>query len=177
MLFKNMSESRNLKIPKIAFPEDIFTFYLSHPFASRKYVRDWELNFEKGHPKIALLNPFYDVEGEGREDVRARDEGKEFEKDAGYNWRLVQRDKIAIEYSRGILGIVDENAGKSIGTLMEFVYSRCAACNPKLCICTNPELINHPWIRTHFHEVYDSFISFEEEIENQVERVRKKWGF
>lgn len=172
-----MTESQNLKIPKINFPKDIFSLYLSHPFASRKYIRDWELEFEEKHPKIALLNPFYDVEGEGREDVRARDEGKDFPRDKGYNWRLVQRDKIAIEYSRGILGIVDENADKSIGTLMEFVYSRCAACNPKLCICTNPELVNHPWVQTHFHEVYDSFSAFEENIESQVERVRKKWGF
>src|SRR3989344_5882766 len=135
-----MNKAQLLKIPRIEFSKDIFTFYLSHPAASRKYIREWELNFEEKHPKIALLNPFYDIEGEGRDDIIAADEGKTIIRDNGYNWRLVRRDVIAISFCRGIVGIVDENSDSSVGTLMEFVYGRMLACNPKLCVCTNENL-------------------------------------
>lgn len=172
-----MRENQKVKAPEVNFPGEIFTFYLSHPFVSREYVRKWELEFEERHPKIALVNPFYDVEGEGREDVRARDEGREFKQTPGYDWRLTQRDYIAIAFSRGIVGIVDHNSHRSIGTNMEFVMARAMAKNPKLLICTNPELINHPWLKTHFHEVYSSFEDFEADVGNQVARVKKKWGF
>jgi hypothetical protein len=174
---KDINRAQRMKIPELTFPDDIFTFYLSHPFASREYVRKWELEFEERHPRIALLNPFYDVVGEGREDVKARDEGRTFEESPGYQWRLVQRDNIAIAFSRGIVGIVDENCDKSIGTFMEFVYARMAACNPKLLICSKKNLRNHPWLYTHFHEIYDSLSDFEADVERQVAKVKKKWGF
>jgi len=174
---EEMTEAQKLKIPKIDFPKDIFTFYLSHPVASRHQIRKWELEFEKKHPKIALLNPFYDLTEGTQEEIKYLDAGKKQVRDAGSNWRLVQRDKIAIEFSRGILGIVDENSESSIGTIMEFVYGRASACNPKLLICTNKSLINHPWLRTHFHKIYASFEEFEADIEHMVERVKKKWGF
>jgi hypothetical protein len=172
-----MNSAQSLKIPKFEFPEDIFTFYLSHPFASRKRIRKWELDFEDKHPHIALMNPFYDVEGEGREDVRARDEGVDFEKTPGYNWRLVQRDYIAICYSRGILGIVDDNADKSIGTIMEFVMGRVLAKSPKLLICQREDLLDHPWLNTHFHKIYKDFKDFEENVDYQVQRWKEKWEF
>ena len=172
-----MNAAQRLKLPEIKFPEDIFTFYLSHPHASRHYVREWELGFEGRHPNIALLNPFYDVEGECKEDIRAEDEGREVVREKGANWRLVMRDEIAIAYSRGILGIVDYNSDKSIGTIMEFVYGRMLANNPKLLICTNDRLYNHPWLRTHFHEIYKSFEEFENNVEDRIAHVRKKWGF
>jgi hypothetical protein len=174
---EKMNWAQKMKAPELKFPKGLFTFYLSHPFVSRKKIREWELGFEKKHPKIALINPFYDVDGEGREDVKARDEGKNFKKDAGYNWRLVMRDEIAIAFSRGILGIVDENSARSIGTIMEFVYGRMLAKNPKLLICTNKDLLNHPWLKTHFHMIYPSFEDFEKDVEKQVTRVKKKWGF
>lgn len=169
--------AQRMKIPEVKFPKGLFTFYLSHPFVSRHKIRNWELKFEGKHPKIALMNPFYDVDGEGREDIKARDEGKEIKKLPGYEWRLTQRDYIAIAFSRGIVGIVDENSDKSVGTLMEFVFARVMAKNPKLCICTNKELINHPWLKTFFHKIYPSFEEFEKDVENQVKRVQKKWGF
>ena len=172
---KNLAQ--RLKIPEINFPKDIFTFYLSHPFVSRKHVREWELGFEARHPGIALINPFYDVDGEGRKDVQARDEGREFVHTAGYQWRLCRRDLIAIGFSRGILGIVDENTDRSIGTHMEFVYGRMLSCNPKLLICTNSSMNEHPWLMTHFHGIYDSFEKFEEDVEERVAHVKKKWGF
>lgn len=169
--------AQKLKVPEIKFPKGLFSFYLSHPFVSRKKIRDWELKFEAKHPKIALINPFYDVEGEGRQDVKDRDEGREVKKTPGYEWRLTQRDYIAICYSRGILGIVDENHDKSIGTIMEFVMARALAKNPKLLICSKKDLLEHPWLKTHFHKIYPSFEAFEKDVENQVARVQKKWGF
>jgi hypothetical protein len=177
MAKKKMNKAQSLKIPNIPFPSDIFTYYLSHPFVSREYIREWELGVEERHPNIALLNPFYDVEGEGRSDVKARDEKRKVEKDAGYNWRLCARDKIAIEFSRGIVGIVDKNSAKSIGTIMEFVYARCSASNPKLLVCSNKNLQKHPWLSTHFHEIYHSLDELEEDLEYQTRRVQKKWGF
>jgi len=169
--------AQRMKIPELKFPKGLFTFYLSHPVDSRKYVREWELEFEKKHPRIALLNPFYDLTEGTQEDIKLLDKGESSKKDAGYNWRLVQRDKIAIEFCRGILGVVDDNSATSIGTIMEFVYGRASACNPKLLICTNKRLINHPWLMTHFHKIYPSFEEFERDVEKQVARVKKKWGF
>jgi hypothetical protein len=174
---KEMNWAQKMKIPKLDFPKGLFTFYLSHPVSSRKMIREWELNFEGRHPKIALLNPFYDLTEGTQEEIQDLDAGREVKKDPGYNWRLVQRDKIAIEFSRGILGIVDENSASSIGTIMEFVYGRASACNPKLLICTNEKLRDHPWLKTHFHKIYPSFEAFEEDVEKQVARVKKKWGF
>jgi len=169
--------AQRLKAPEVKVPKKLFTFYLSHARVSRQPVREWELNFEKKHPNIALINPFYDVVGAGREDIRAWDEGKKPKMDPSYNWRLTQRDYIAIAFCRGILGIVDENSDKSIGTIMEFVMARALAKNPKLLICTNKALFDHPWLRTHFHKIYPSFEAFEKDVEKQVARVKKKWGF
>ncbi len=58
---KQLNWAQKLKIPLVKFPKGLFTFYLSHPFVSRKYVREWELKFEGKHPKMALINPFYDL--------------------------------------------------------------------------------------------------------------------
>lgn len=173
-----MQPNQSLKAPEPPFPSDIFTFYLSHSSRSREYVRAWELAFEERHPSIALINPFYDVAGEGREDIRARDEGRAFEKDAGYNWRLVHRDYITMAFSRGILTIMDENFDVSIGTTMETVYGRMLGHNPKLCVFHNrDDLADHPWINTHYHQVYRSFEALEEDIEERVAHVKEKWGF
>jgi len=172
-----MNWAQRLKMPVIKFPKNLFTFYLSHPTASREYVRKWELEFEGKHPKIALINPFYDLEGEGRIEIENLDSGKKFPKKPGYEWRMAQRDYIAISYSRGIVCVVDENADKSIGTIMEMVMARSLAKNPKLLVCTNRNLINHPWLVTHFHKIYPSFGAFEKDIERQVLKVKREWGF
>lgn len=174
---KKANWSQRFRMPLIKFPKNLFTFYLSHPEASRHYVRRWELAFEKRHPKIALVNPFYDVPGEQEEDTKTRDRGEKPKIDRGYNWRLTQRDYIAIAYSRGIVAVVDENSERSIGTIMEIVMARALAKNPKLLICTKKELQKHPWLKTHFHKIYHSFKDFEKDIERQVARVKKKWGF
>ena len=172
-----MNWAQRLKMPLVNVPKNLFTFYLAHPKTSRKYIREWELKFEGKHPKIALINPFYDLEGEGREDIKAWDRGEVPKKGPGYEWRLTQRDYIAICYSRGILAIVDDNSERSIGTIMEMVMARTLAKNPKLLICTKKELLNHPWLKTHFHEIYSSFEAFEKDVEKQIARVKKKWGF
>lgn len=171
---EKLNWAQRLRAPEVNFPKGLFTFYLSHPEASRHYVREWELGFEGKHPKIALLNPFYDVD---TEDIKAKDAGEKFKKLPGYEWRMTQRDYIAIAYSRGIVCVVDENSERSIGTIMEMVMARAMAKNPKLLICTNKKLIDHPWLYTHFHKRYPSFEAFEKDVENQVARVKKKWGF
>ncbi|MBS3077670.1 hypothetical protein J4233_05370 [Candidatus Pacearchaeota archaeon] len=177
MAEKQLNWAQRLKAPEVKFPKGIFSFYLSHATDSRSYVRKWELGFEKRHPKIAMINPFYDLPGEQERRVRAIDQGKEFKEEPGFEWRMTQGDYIAICYSRGILCIVDENYDKSIGTVMEMVMARTLAKNPKLLVCTNKKLIEHPWLKTHFHKIYTSFEEFEKDVDYQVERVKKKWGF
>ncbi|MFH1290187.1 MAG: hypothetical protein ABIH92_02145 [Nanoarchaeota archaeon] len=171
---EKLNWAQRFRAPEVKFPKGLFTFYLSHPEASRHYIRKWELGFEAKHPKIAMINPFYDLDCE---DIKAKDAGKKFKKLPGYEWRMTQRDYIAIAFSRGIVCIVDENSEKSIGTIMEMVMARAMAKNPKLLICTNKKLIDHPWLYTHFHKRYPSFEDFEKDVEKQVERVKKKWGF
>ena len=75
---KTAQWNQRLKSPDVKFPKGLFTFYLSHPEASRHYVRKWELEFEKKHPKIALINPFYDMPGEQEKRVKAVDAGKRY---------------------------------------------------------------------------------------------------
>lgn len=174
---KKLNWAQRLKCPEVRFPKDLFTFYLSHPEVSRKYVRKWELGFEERHPKIALINPFYDMPGEQEKRVKAADAGKRYDGGPGDAWRMTQNDYIAICYSRGIICVVDENAERSIGTIMEMVVARALAKNPKLLVCTHKKLVEHPWLKTHFHKIYESFEELEEDIEEQVERVKKKWGF
>jgi hypothetical protein len=169
--------AQRLKAPEVKFPKGLFTFYLSHAEASRKKIRDWELKFEKRHPKIAMINPFYDMPGEQEKRVEASDKGETYNALPGDQWRMTQGDYIAICFSRGIVCIVDENYDRSIGTVMEMVMGRVLAKNPKLLICTNKKLINHPWLKTHFHKIYPSFEEFEKDVESQVARVKKKWGF
>jgi hypothetical protein len=174
---KKLNWAQRLKSPEVRFPKGLFTFYLSHPEASRRYVRKWELGFEERHPKIALINPFYDMPGEQERRVKASDRGKKYNAEPGDEWRMTQGDYIAICFSRGIICVVDENSEKSIGTIMEMVMARALAKNPKLLVCTHKKLIEHPWLKTHFHKIYDSFEALEEDIEKQVARVQKKWGF
>lgn len=172
------NEAQRLRFPAFHFPMNIFTFYLSHASKSRHYVRKWEIEFEGRHPNIALLNPFYDVIGEGREDIRERDEGRIFTKEPGYNWRLVTRDLSLITVTRGLLTIIDDNFDVSVGTPMETVYGRMLANNPKLCVCNKrDDLIEHPWIQTHYHKVYPGFEEFERDVENKVKEVKEEWGF
>ena len=174
---EKLNWAQRLKIPEVKFPKGLFTFYLSHPEASRHYIRKWELEFEGKHPKIALINPFYDMLGEQEKRVKAADQGKRYKGLPGDAWRMTQGDYIAIAYCRGIVAVVDENSESSIGTIMEMVMARALAKNPKLLICTNKKLLNHPWLYTHFHKIYDSFEAFDRDVEKQVSRVKKKWGF
>jgi hypothetical protein len=177
MVKKQLNWAQRLKAPEVKFPKDLFTFYLSHATDSRHYIRKWELEFESKHPKIALINPFYDLPGEQERRVRAMDLKKEFKENPGFEWRMTQGDYIAICFSRGIVCVVDENYDKSIGTVMEMVMARALAKNPKLLICTNEKLRGHPWLVTHFHKIYDGFEEFEKDVEYQVRRVKAKWGF
>jgi hypothetical protein len=174
---KKLNWAQKLKAPDVKFPKGLFTFYLSHPEASRHSVRKWELGFEERHPNIAMINPFYDLPGEQEKRVVAADKGEKYNALPGDEWRMTQGDYIAICFSRGIVCVVDENYDKSIGTVMEMVMGRVLAKNPKLLICTNEKLRGHPWLKTHFHKIYGSFEEFETDVENQVERVKKKWGF
>lgn len=133
-------------------------FYLSHPFASRKKVRKWELEFEKEHG-IVLLNPFYD--GPEREDVENVDKKKL--KDTDYEKRLnaaqiVVKDLKEILGSDGLVCVIDGNY--SVGTHQEMVYAKMFN---KLVytICTDGHH-NHPWIVHHSDKVFRSFKSFGE---------------
>jgi len=129
------------------------TFYLSHPWKSRAYVRKWELNIEK-QTGITLLNPFYD---EPRREVDEIDNGTREEYDLD-PYMIVQRDIAAIRRCEGVVAIID--GGTSYGTIMEIVYAFSMG-KPVYLICTNGQE-KHPWLRYHCLTIFTSFKEFED---------------
>lgn len=126
--------------------------YLSHPWKSRAYIREWELYIEKT-TGINLFNPFYD---EPRPEVAEIDAGTRKDYDLDYNL-IVQRDLAAIKKCEGIVAIVD--GGTSYGTIMEIVYAFNMG-KPVYLICTNAQE-KHPWLRYHCLTIFTSFKEFE----------------
>jgi len=131
-----------MKIEKIKW-------YLAHPCSSRKYVREWELQFE-AKTGIELMNPFYDL-GKG-DDGRFLDthEENEFKEDFR---EVVNKDLDAIYSGRGILAVIDGN--KSIGTFQEMVYANLAG-KPVLAVITDGRE-KHEWIRYHSRKILTRF--------------------
>lgn len=125
------------------------TFYLAHPFPSRKRIREWEIRVER-EIAIALINPFYDVKGKEYIEVMDR-RGVTDRQSANVSGikvdtphEIVERDLAAIRESDGVLAIITKDV--TLGTPMEIFY---AASEGKtvFTICEVPELLTHPWLR------------------------------
>jgi len=131
--------------------------YLSHPFDSRKYIRKWELEFEK-KTGINLINPFYD--NLSKEEEERINEGRTARYRRNDERELIHRDITNILLSKGIISIVDGNL--SYGTIQEMVY---AYLNHKLVFSViNNGHHNHPWLRYHSDKIFKSLQELEEGI-------------
>jgi len=135
--------------------------YLAHPFDSRRYIRKWELGFEK-RTCIDLINPFYDIT---RKDVDLIDAGivERYEKLKPIE--LVNRDLEQIKGSKGIITIVDGNL--SYGTIQEMVYANIYEKLVYSIISNGHE--NHPWLKYHSYKIFTKLNDFEKWIKRNID--------
>lgn len=140
--------------------------YLAHPFDSRKYIREWELEFEK-RTGIELVNPFYDVV---RNDVKKIDAGKCRRYEKVEPKEIVERDLNYIKESNGLVGVITGDL--SYGTLMEIVYNKLLGDaiknHPTYLVVTNGHE-NHLWLRYHSDNIFTSLKDLEKYlIKNEI---------
>jgi len=128
--------------------------YLAHPFDTRKWVREWELQFEKKH-EIELFNPFYDAPG--RTDVEKIDGGCQERYEKIDPTELVTRDLKYIHSCDGLVAVVADCF--MVGTFMEIVYANIYKL-PVYLIVTNGHH-KHPWLVYHSTKVFTSLENFE----------------
>ena len=137
------------------------SFYLAHPFDSRKEVRKWELEFEK-RTKIILVNPFYDTL---RTDIEKIDAGRTERYEKLQPTELVQRDIGYIATNNGIISIIKKNnRGVSFGTPMEMVYAKILN-KPCYLLITNQHE-NHPWLVYHSTRIFTKRAKLEKFLED-----------
>lgn len=146
-----MKKEKLLEIEKnmLLAADKSLSFYLAHPFDSRKEVRKWELEFEK-RTKIILVNPFYDTL---RTDVEKIDAKRETRYEKLNAFELVPRDIGYITTNNGMISIIlGGNGGVSFGTPMEMVYAKILnkPCYP---LVTNGHE-NHPWLVYHSTRIF-----------------------
>lgn len=135
--------------------------YLAHPFDTRKWVRDWELEVEK-RLGIELLNPFYDAVG--RTDIEKIDAGRRERYEQINPTELVSRDLQHMRKCDGLVGIVDGSL--SYGTIMEIVYARVYQL-PVYLIVTNGHH-GHPWLVYHATKIFTSLEEFEQYLKEKL---------
>jgi len=141
--------------------EKQLSFYLAHPFESRKNIREWELKVEN-ELGIELVNPFYDKEHASVVDIDAgrKDRYQVEPKD------IVDPDILEIVKSDGVVAFVTHDI--SVGTFHEMVY---AYINHKplfLVVERDDDLKEHPWLRYHAHKIFDSRFQFEEHMKHML---------
>jgi nucleoside 2-deoxyribosyltransferase len=133
--------------------------YLAHPTSSRKVIREWELQIEQLY-SIALVNPFYDIEGVEKGFVLRADKGEDFYKmDKPYNFNssLVWRDLQTILECDCTIAVIDGNI--SYGTIMEICYSKMFN-KPVYIICSTGHE-KHPWLVHHATKIFKSTLEFD----------------
>jgi len=134
------------------------TFYLAHPFMSRKEIRDWELNTLNSAHNITTVNPFYHPDSFDKFNERSIANNKYY-KQLNYE-KLVNTDIGLIQGSDGIVVIID---GKiSYGTIQEMVYAD-MYCKQIYSIITNDQE-EHPWLKYHSTKIFKSRKEFEDYI-------------
>jgi nucleoside 2-deoxyribosyltransferase len=138
----------------------MITFYLAHPFDSRKGIREWELKLEKKLKYITLNNPFYD--GTERKDIMRIDKGKKEPYDVD-PVAIVEGDLLSILTSDGIVAIVNTQENyPSYGTIQEIVYARMFHKPIYMLVVNGHE--DHPWLQYHATKIFTTF----EELENYL---------
>ena len=126
------------------------TFYLAHPFMSRKEIRDWELNTLNSKHSISTINPFYHTDSFDKFNEQDIANNKYY-KQLNYQ-KLVDTDVDLIQSSSGVIVIIDGK--QSYGTIQEMVYAS-LYCKPVYTIITNNQE-EHPWLKYHSTKIFKS---------------------
>ena len=135
----------------------MMTLYLAHPFDARKWIREWELGFEK-RTNIDLVNPFYDVE---RRDIEEIDLGRHERYEKINSKELVLRDVNKIYNSDGMISFVTGDL--SYGTLMEMVYNHLID-HPNYMYVSNGHQ-DHPWLKYHSTKIFTDLGELEKHLD------------
>ena len=135
----------------------ISKYYLAHPFGSRKWVREIELELEN-RLGVKLINPFYDDDGENPEPVDS-------EKINVYDWmkklnpnKVIERDLDLITHCNGVIAFITDD--RSYGTTMEIVYAHMMFKPVYLVVMNGYE--EHPWLKYHSTEIFTDVSELEE---------------
>jgi len=133
-----INKNRNKNKKEIDFKYSLRTYYLAHPFGSRRRLAKWQKRFELTLPKIKLINPFQ---------VNVYEDGK-----CGVK-RLVETD---ISFTRSTDGTIAFITGDpSIGTLMEIVYAYKHK-KPVYVVAETEYAQRHPWIIYHATKIFST---------------------
>lgn len=133
-------------------------YYLAHPFNSRKYIRKWQLEFEK-RTGFKFWNPFYPKrkwENYTTKDTSTEEYYKRIKDVNG----LVEDDLRFMGKCPGVVAIID--GALSYGTIQEIVWANIFK-KIVYVISTNKQSL-HPFLLYHATKTFDSFESFEEYI-------------
>lgn len=127
--------------------------YLAHPFDCRKWVREWELDFEELDGNLELINPFYDNPDR---DMAIIDCGEVARYDCDYH-EIVDGDLDLIQSCDGVVAIVAADV-VSYGTIMEIVYGGMYDKPVYLIVLNGHEA--HPWFKYHASKIFTSLKEF-----------------
>ncbi len=135
-------------------------YYLGHPFASRKIIRQWELIFEE-RTGIPLLNPFYDVFRPDVEDIDKNISNPRIKDPV----QLVNDDLQGLRSQQGLLCVINEHI--AVGTLQEMVYGHIYG-KVVHSVVTRKDLRRHQWLMYHSSFVFDSLEEFEQFVLSNI---------
>ncbi len=116
-------------------------YYLAHPLALRKEIRETELFIEKS-TGVELINPFYDT---GRDDIELIDKGERDRASLAYDpATIVGKDLGQIMISDGVVAYLTKETHQ-VGTICEIWF--CANQAHKPVYIVSDDCLGHPWIR------------------------------
>lgn len=128
------------KSKEIDFKYSKRTYYLAHPFGSRKRILKWQKELEKQFLNISFVNPFL---------INVYEDGK-----CGVK-KLVETDISLIRQTDGTIAIVD--GMPSIGTLMKIAYAYKFK-KPIYTIAETEYAQKHPWIIYHSTKIFPTIL-------------------
>lgn len=136
------------------------SYYLAHPLNMRYEIREWELDFER-RTGINLQNPFYDILGQEREDVKRIDSGDlkaRTVRTKADGVKIVRNDLRLIFNQEGLVAIC-EKGQESMGTPMEVFFNAFVLKRPTYIV--SQTLNGHPWLMGLGTKVFNTLPDFE----------------
>jgi hypothetical protein len=166
--------------------ENKMRLYLAHSTLGRFEVRKWQEEFEKRHPFVKLVNPYFDVP-EGELDlayIRGIEKGERANYPENFDRVVVFKDVDVIRHRvDGILAIHDDH--DTIGKTHEIVYGNLMGKSPIITVYSKTYR-QHPWNDYHSDHVFRSLDEidvginaitdrFFEGAENERLRKHREW--